>query len=236
MSSPEHNDGLVISADHEVSTITIDVPATRNALSVAILESLLKALRDAQADPGIRVVVLTATGEVFSSGANLKELGDPSKASRLSALVAELVGDLATITKPVVCRVNGDAYGAGLAILSTCDVIVATNQSWFSISEVRFSMVPTIAAASCIGRIGMSAALDLMLTGRKFDAEEAAAIGLITEATGASDLDSVVGGRVDDLLSGDAVAIGLTKRMIRDLSGPPLSELIETALTYGEST
>ena len=234
MSLADNTDGCVTRTGHEVSTITIDAPRTRNALSVTILESLLNTLHDADEDPDVRVVVLTATGEVFSSGANLEELRDPSKVRRLGDLVGLLVGHLAATPKPIVCRLNGDAYGAGLAILSACDIVVADRRSRFSISEVRFSMVPTIAAASCVRRIGMSASLDLMLSGRRFGAEEAVTIGLINEAVAAPDLDSAVSGRIDDLLLGDPTAIGLTKRMIRDLNGPPLSRLIDTALTYGE--
>jgi methylglutaconyl-CoA hydratase len=201
------------------------------------LDSLLAQLQVVGADDGVRVVVLTAAGEIFCSGANLKELADPTKVARLSELVGQVVVSLVEMPKPVLCRVTGDAYGAGLAILSSSDIAIADDRARFSIAEVRFGMVPTVAAACSSRLISLGASLDLMLTGRRFGAGEAQRLGFITETVESPELDAAVGSRVDDLLLGDQRAIGLTKRMVRDLYGPTLAQSIEAAkVSTGSST
>jgi methylglutaconyl-CoA hydratase len=226
-------DGPIKRAGDEVVTLCLDVPGTRNALSIAVLEELLERLDEVARDDRARLVVLTATGNVFSSGANLDELRDPACFSRLSELVSRVVRRISELTKPVVCQVNGDAYGAAVAILAVSDVVVAARTARFSVAEVRFGMVPTVAAACLVRKVGLTAALDLMLTGRRFGAVEAGRVGFVSEVVETDELGRVVQGRVADLLLGNPAAIGITKQLAWALAGPPLAKILEVAEAYG---
>jgi enoyl-CoA hydratase/carnithine racemase len=208
----------------EVTTLTIDVPASRNALGSAALGELAAAITEAGADPAVRIVVITATGTVFSSGADRSELGDADAVQRIADRLAAVLTLIAEVPQPVVCRVNGDAYGAGLAILAAADLALTVRRARFALPEVRFGLVPTLAAAVCTPRIGPTAALDLMLTGRTIDGAEAAALGLVAAA--AADeiaLDEMLGARLEELLAADPEALRRTKTLVRRLGALPVT-------------
>jgi methylglutaconyl-CoA hydratase len=128
--------------------------------------------------------------------------------------------------QPIVCRVQGDAYGGGVALIAAADLSIAAGDAHLSFPEPRFGLVATIALGTCVRRLGLTASLDLMLTGRRFDAGEAARLGLIAAAVDGSDLDGAVAGRVDALLEGGPSAVASTKRIARTLAhgwpGPDL--------------
>jgi enoyl-CoA hydratase/carnithine racemase len=210
----------------EVTTLTIDVTASRNALGSAALGELAAGLTEAGADPAVRIVVITATGRVFSSGADRSELHEAAAMARIVDRLATVLTLIAELPQPVVCRVNGDAYGAGLAILAAADLALTVRRARFALPEVRFGLVPTLAAAVCVPRIGLTAALDLMLTGRTIGGAEAAALGLVAAA--ADDdvaLDEMMSARLQELLAADPEALCHTKALIRQLTGQGLSAI-----------
>lgn len=204
----------------EVTTLTIDAPATRNALGTEALGELVAALSDIAADPKVRVVLIGATGPVFSSGADRSELGDPATVARIVDRLGAVLTRIAELPQPVVCRVNGDAYGAGLAILAAADLAVTVRRARFALPEVRFGLVPTLAVEACVPRIGLTAALDLALTGRTIDGGEAAILGLVCAAVDdEAALDAAVAARVEVLLAAEPEALGATKTLVRRLAG-----------------
>jgi methylglutaconyl-CoA hydratase len=230
---PEVSELSIRRSGNVVATLCLDRPRTRNALSIRALEELLDGLQRLGNDRAVRVVVLSATGDIFSSGADLTELADPRNFAPLADLVSRVVAEISTMPQPVVCQVNGDAYGAGLAVLSAADITIADRRARFAVPEVRHGMVPTVAAACCVRRIGVSAALDLFLTGRRFGADEAHQLGLITAAVDGADLSQAVDQRVEDLLRADAEALTRTKQLVRQLSGPTLAEALSSAMAVG---
>lgn len=200
-----------------VFRIVLDDPNTRNALSVARLRDLNETLAGLGEDPAVRAVVLTGAGATFSSGADRTEFGDPAKLAELTRLTEQATAWLAALPQPVVARVNGPAFGAGLALVAACDLAIATDTAHFAFPEVRFAMVAGPAIAACRPRLTDTAMLDLFLTGRPFDAAEAAAVGLIGRVVPAGKLDAVVDAVLTDLISGDATALAATKRAIRGM-------------------
>jgi len=136
---------------------------------------------------------------------------------------------------PVVCRVNGAAFGAGLAILAAADISVATSDAVFGLPEVRLGLVAGPAAVACLGRIGQTAALDVLLTGRRFGAHDAERMHLLSEVVARDDLDANVERCIADLLLGDADALAATRRLVRQLSGPTLAERVRTLRAAGGS-
>jgi methylglutaconyl-CoA hydratase len=236
--------------DRGVVTCTLDDPPTRNALGTAALRDSGRALAELSADPSVRVVVLTGAGGVFSSGADRRELGDPAAVEAAVGLLSEILIRIEESPVPVVCRVNGAAFGAGLAIVAAADIAVAVPGAVFGFPEVRFGLVPGPAAAASLARIGQTAALDLLLTGRRFGADEAVRLGLIAAVAGggvlnpagaagdgldpavaAGALDSAVAAVVGDLLAGDPAALRATRALVRGLAPAPLSARLRSATT-----
>lgn len=198
-----------------VATVVLDDPTTRNALGLAALRDLDDTLTGLADDPALRAVVLTGAGSVFSSGANRTEIGDADTLALTARLLERLLVRVATLPVPVVARVNGAAFGAGLALAVAADLSVAVDDATFALPEVRFGLVAGPALAVCRPRLGQAALLDLFLTGRRFDAVEAVGLGLISRAVPAAELDRTVASVLADLLSGEAAALAATKRAIR---------------------
>jgi methylglutaconyl-CoA hydratase len=204
-----------------VATVTLDAPATRNALSSAMVEQLAAALRLVRADESVRVVVLTGGGPVFCAGADLKESRERANGSAGQALpqpvtgVPEVISLLWDSPVPVVCRVNGPARAGGIGLLAACDLAIAPATATFAFTEVRIGVVPAVIAVPCLRRMPEHAALELFLTGATFDAARAREVGLLTAAPPAAEFDATVERYVGMLLRGAPEALTLTKRVTR---------------------
>jgi enoyl-CoA hydratase/carnithine racemase len=220
--------------DRGVATYTVDDAPTRNALGTAVLRDIDRALADLAADPSVRIVVFTGAGAVFSSGADRSELGDPALIEASTRLLSQILTRIENSPVPVVCRVNGAAIGAGLAIAAAADISIAAEDAIFVLPEVRFGLVAGPAAAACLARVGQTAGLDLMLTGRRFGAAEAGRLHLVAGVVPRDELDAAVGAVIADLLAGDYAALGATRRLVRRLAGPGMAERLRIARAAAE--
>ncbi len=215
------NDLVRYESDREVTTITLDSPGRRNALSSALLIQLRAALADALADPGCRVVVLTGADPAFCAGADLKESRTgPAAAPELFPEILQLIWDS---RKPVICRVNGNARAGGIGLIAACDIAVASQSATFAFSEVRIGAAPAIIAVPCLRRMSPRAAAEYFLTGEAFDAQRAVDIGLLTSAVPKIQLDEEIARYTDSLLRGAPGALGVTKAVLRDAATTPFA-------------
>lgn len=212
-----------------VGTITLDSTANRNALSRQLLEELTSHLHSAIADAAVRVVVLTGSGTVFCSGADLKEQRAANEAEQKSG-PGGLVPVLEAMwhsPKPIVGRINGAARAGGLGLVAACDVAVAVETASFAVNEVRIGVIPGIISVVLVPKLGMAKSMELFLTGEPFGAPEAARIGLITASAPVEDFDAVVDGYVVSILKGAPSALAGAKRLVRDVPGMPMHEAFE---------
>ncbi len=208
---------LVRTADAAgVSTLTLDSPANRNALSTPLMEQLLAALAVAVADPGVRVVVLSHTGPVFCSGADLKETAAARASGRVPVqLLADVLAAVWEFPKPVVARVAGPARAGGLGLIAAADLAVCASDATFAFTEVRLGVIPAVISATVLPRLAPRAAAELYLTGNTFDGRRAADIGLVTAAVPAGSLDATVAGYCEALMLGGPLALAGTKQLLR---------------------
>ncbi|MCP2327200.1 methylglutaconyl-CoA hydratase [Hamadaea flava] len=208
----------LIQAAHSggVATITLDSPANRNALSLALMAELLAALEAAAGDDGVRLVELRHTGPVFCSGADLKETqtgdGDALPVARLG----EVLTALAEHPKPVLAVVAGPARAGGLGLMAAADVTICADAAHFAFSEVRLGVVPSVISAVVLPRLTSRAAAELFLTGDVFDGPRAAQIGLVSRSVPADDLDAATQALRESLLRGGPGAMRATKRLLRE--------------------
>ncbi|MGW7099933.1 enoyl-CoA hydratase family protein [Streptomyces sp. NPDC054838] len=188
-----------------ITTLTLDSPANRNALSAALVGELRAALAAAAADPAVRAVVLTHTGTTFCSGADLKSPCDPADFLALLREVAEL-------PQPVVGRVTGHVRAGGLGLLGACDITAAGPGSTYAFTETHLGVVPAVISAPLLPRLDPRAAARYFLTAEAFDAAEAARIGLLT--LHGPDVDEVLAPVLAGLRKAGPEALAATKRLL----------------------
>ncbi|MGW4470215.1 enoyl-CoA hydratase-related protein [Nonomuraea sp. NPDC004354] len=204
-----------------IATITLDSPPNRNALSVRLLGDLEDRLNWALAEPEVRVIVLTGTGTVFCSGADLKEQRiEPARGvsdAPVTASFPEIMTLIWESPKPVICRMNGTARAGGLGLVASCDFAVAPLTASFAFSEVRLGVVPAMISVPVLRRLEARAAAEYLMTGEVFDAARAREIGLINRAVPMEELDATVAHYAEMLVKGGPEALAITKRLVRDL-------------------
>ena len=206
-------------ADH-VARVTIDRPEVLNAIDVASEHELQALWARIEADPEVRVVVLTGTGDrAFSAGADLKERPG---ASQLDYWATERPGGFGgialreTLDVPVIARVNGHALGGGLEMALGCDLIIAAEDATFGLPEARVGRLPLDGGMTLLQRqVPFHQAMGMLLTGRRISAAEALRIGLINEVVPRAELDSVVKRWVNDILSCVPLSVRAIKQVAR---------------------
>ncbi len=213
----QHSDGI--------RTLTLDSPANRNALSARLLEQLEQALRDATEDVDVRAVVLTGTGTVFSSGADLSERGGAAP-NRMPAILTCMVES----PVPVIARVNGHARAGGLGLIAAADMAVAAASSTFAFTEVRVGVAPAMILVPALRVVDRRFLTRATLTGERFSANDAAAAGLLTAVTAdEAALDAWVAAQTVALRQAAPGAVRATKALLRSLPAQAWAEGLAAA-------
>ncbi|RST17744.1 enoyl-CoA hydratase family protein [Streptomyces sp. WAC05374] len=197
----------LVTTAHErgITTLTLDSPDNRNALSARLVGELAAALESCGKDPAVRAVVLTHAGSTFSAGADLKAPPSPYTFVALLRSIVEL-------PKPVVARVHGHVRAGGLGLLGACDIVAVQTGSDFALTEVRIGVAPSVISLSLLPRLDPRAAARYYLTGEGFDAAEAARIGLATVV--GDDVDAVLAPVLDGLRRASPQGLAEAKRLV----------------------
>ncbi len=215
-----------VEREGEVERIVMARPEVHNAFNeflIADLTQAFQSIHERVEKPGApRVVVFTGEGKSFSAGADLHWMGkmiDFTFEENLadSLTVAELMSLIYRCPVPTVVLVNGAAIGGGVGLLAACDIAVASDQAVFSLSEVKLGLVPACIAPYVIGRIGQRAARELFLTGERFNAEKALAMGLVNRVAPKDGLDEAVKAVADRLITSGPKALRMAKELIREV-------------------
>ena len=168
-----------------IARITLCRRERANAIDASFVRELADTCEAIATDDGVRAVVLTAEGEVFSRGWHWEALsgegGDPVAVLRTQGVPADPFGYLAELPRPVVCAINGDASGAGLELALACDVRVGSEGATFALPDILIGLLPLAGGTQRLPRlIGRAAALELILTGEPVQAQEALRLGLVS--------------------------------------------------------
>ena len=214
-----------------VRTLTLDSPANRNALSARLLAQLEHALRDATNDPDVRAVVLTGSGTVFCSGADLSERGTAAP-NRMPDILTSIVES----PVPVIARVNGHARAGGLGLIAAADMAVAAAASTFAFTEVRVGVAPAMILVPALRVVDRRFLTRATLTGERFSASEAAAAGLLSAVVDdEAALDAWVAARTEAIRQAAPGAVRATKELLRTLPAQPWTDgLAAAAATSAE--
>lgn len=200
--------------DGAAARLVLDSPHNRNALSTALVEQLHDGLTRATADQGVRAVILTHTGGTFCAGADLSEAAgrDPSdlaveRAHELTRLLRRIL----ELRLPVIAAIDGHVRAGGLGLVGACDIAVAGDSSTFALTEARIGVAPSIISLTLLPKMTARAAGRYFVTGEKFGAAEAAAMGLITVAT--DDVAGTVAGLTSAIAKGSPQGLAASKAL-----------------------
>ena len=202
-----------------VARLTIDNAAKLNALDRALTVEIVEAVKALEADPELRLVIVTGAGErAFVGGADINELAalDADSAREFITLVHRCCDGFHRLPVPVIARIDGYALGAGLELAAACDLRVASERAMFGMPEVRVGIPSVVEAALLPQLIGYGRTRRLLLTGVMIDAEEALAWALVDAVVSPDRLDAVVERFAAAILAGGPQAIRLQKRLILD--------------------
>jgi enoyl-CoA hydratase len=225
--TPDGQHCLVEQRGH-VLIVTMNRPEARNALSGPMLAGMTAAWDRADADPDIRVAILTGAGGAFCAGADLKAMtqshpGDSARSMDLSVIESLLKGR--RLTKPLIAAVEGPAIAGGTEILQATDIRVAGESARFGVSEARWGLFPLGGSAvRLVRQVPYTVAADLLLTGRHVKAPEALALGLIGHVVpDGQALDKAL--EIADLIAANGpLAVQAILRTIRETEGMPENE------------
>lgn len=208
--------------------LTLNRPDIHNAFDDRLIAELTAGLERLAADRTVRVVVLSGRGKSFSAGADLNWMrrtaayGEAENLADARAL-AKLMATLNELAKPTIARVNGAALGGGVGLVACCDIVIASADAVFGTTEVRLGLIPAVIGPYVVAAIGGRQARRLMLTGERIDAHEAARLGLVHQVVDAGRLDAAVDACIGQLCAGGPRALAAAKRLVRDLTGRPIT-------------
>ena len=208
---------IIVQKKDGICTITLNQPEKLNALTDEMKIEIAKAIKEAEQDNEVRVMVITGAGRGFCSGADTATLGEATASERLKnmQIVANMILAVLNSPKPVIAAINGVAVGVGFSLALACDIIIASEKARFGGVWVRLGLHPDGGASYLLPRrVGVGRACELLLSGRIIDADEADKIGLVNRVVKPEELMKETKGLAQRIASGPKVAVQFTKRAL----------------------
>lgn len=210
--------------DGGVATVTMADEENRNALGSDLISQLLDAVDRADADPAVRVIVLTNRGPVFCAGADLKATDRSGDSGRTGL---DLFTRFRRSPKPVVGRIAGHCVAGGMGLAASMDIAVAVETAKFGFTEVRVGVAPAMISVLCLPKMRPADAAAAFLRGNRFLAPEAVRLGLINAAVPIESLDAEVAAITDDLRRGAPLALAATKSLLTTVPSMSVEDAFE---------
>jgi len=213
----QHESPLLITDHGAVRTLTMHRPKQHNALNTALTQALRNGLREADADPGVRAVVLTGAGKSFCAGADITEFSaltpeDPQTVQARADLTAALHLAFSHLDTPVVAAVHGNALGGGAGLALACDLVVMADNARFGYPELKHGIVAAIVLANLVRQLGKKQAFALVSMAEPIDGHAAQALGLVNRVTPEADVFDAAHHIATTLAAWDPLAMATTKR------------------------
>jgi methylglutaconyl-CoA hydratase len=221
---------VLLDVDHRgVATLTLNRPEVNNAYNGAVIQAMIDAVTKCAGDDAVRVIVIRGNGRHFQAGADLKwlkEIGalSPEENLAVSRGTATAIRGLTEIAKPTVALIHGGCFGGGTGIAAACDVVIASEDAIFAISEARWGVMAGIIIPHLNAAIGPRNVRRYALTCERFDAAQAQALGLVHEVCPPGGLDAAAAPIIDGLLMSAPIATAQSKRAALKDAGLILSK------------
>ncbi len=220
---------IEISQDKQgVATLTLNRPEKRNAMSGQMIAELSEASKRLGTDASIRVVVLAASGDVFCAGGDLAWMqaqfdADTAERRKQAQNLAYMLNDLNSLPKPLLGRIQGNAFGGGLGLMSVCDMVACKPGAKFGLTETRLGLIPATIGPYVLARMGQANARTVFMSARIFGAAEAHRLGLVSHIAEDGDIDALITREVDSYLACAPGAVAEAKALARSF-GPMIDE------------
>lgn len=210
----------VTTDDRGVATLTLNRPKKHNAMNAELIYEVTQAVKAINADNNVRVVILTGAGESFCAGGDLKwmtTMFDATREQRMddSRALATMLRTLNESNKPVIGRINGQAFGGGTGMMAVCDITIAVDTGKYSLTEVRLGLTPATISTFVVAKMGLRNARRSFLNSLPMDGYKAKELGLADEVVPADELDAAVEREIKYFLQCGPGAIAATKKLIR---------------------
>ena len=219
-----------------VATLTLNRPDKHNALNARMIAELTEAAAELAADAAIRAVILTGAGKSFCAGGDLAWMRAQTTATRAERIaeatkLALMLKALNELPKPLIGRVQGQAFGGGMGLMSVCDVTIAVTGPRFGFTEARLGLIPATISPYVVARMGLARAREVFASARLFDAHEAVRLGLATRAVALEDLDAAIEAEIAPYLNAAPGAVTASKALLFRLARPIDDATIEMTAT-----
>jgi enoyl-CoA hydratase/carnithine racemase len=208
---------LLVEQRNHVAYVTLNRPTALNALSTALRRDLQQVFVDLQADPDVRLVVMTGAGRAFCAGADIKEWREPGSAveDREERLRLNFWHTMGRCEHPIIAAINGYALGGGCELAMCCDIRIASDHAQLGLTEVTLGIIPGGGGTQRLPRlIGRGKALELILTGKRIDAHEALRLGLVEQVVPHDQLMAAVDELAQVIISRAPLAVKYAKEAI----------------------
>ena len=230
MAEPEM---ILVERRDGVGLITLNRPKQLNALNSQLARETLAALKEFDADPKIGAIVITGSSRAFAAGADIEEMAEKSFTEFYMDDFLSPWDEVSSISKPIIAAVGGFALGGGCELALLCDFIIASEDAQFGNPEIKLGILPGIGGSQRLTRsAGKALAMDLVLTGRNIDAQEAKQVGLVARVVAAEDLMQTAIEAAHTIAGYNAPAVKLAKRAVNMALETPLAEGLRTERLY----
>lgn len=219
---------LVETDERGVAHLTLNQPDTHNALSPKMISELTFAANQLGNDESVRVVVLTGAGKSFCAGGDLGWMREQFAARRDTRIaeamkLARMLRDLNELPKPLIGKIQGQAFGGGIGMMSVCDIAIGVDEAKFALTETRLGLIPATISPYVLARMGEGKARRVFMSGKLFNAQEAVSLDLLAKAVSQDDLDLSVEAEILPYMSTAPAAVAKAKAYARSL-GPVIDE------------
>ncbi|MEM9842652.1 MAG: enoyl-CoA hydratase-related protein [Pseudomonadota bacterium] len=218
---------ITIEAENRIAVVTLNRPDSLNALNAQVMAEVVTAFEAIDCDPEIAVSILTGAGRAFAAGADIKEMQPQSFSDMYLADYFAGWDRFAACRKPVIAAVNGFALGGGCELAMMCDLVIASDQAKFGQPEIKLGVTPGMGGSVRMTRaIGKAKAMDLILTGRMIDADEADRIGLVSRVVAHGDLMETAQAAAETIATFSIPSVIAAKEMVGRALELPTSEAV----------
>jgi methylglutaconyl-CoA hydratase len=225
---------LTIRREGAIAHVALARPEVRNAFNAELIAQMHAAFEQLDADAGVRAVVLSGEGKTFCGGADIQWMRGSLELSREANLedaraMSRMFRAIDTLRKPLIGRIHGAALGGGSGLVACCDVAIASSDTLFGFTETKLGIMPAVISPFVLAKIGLSHARALALTGERFDAARALAIGLVHQVVPTeADLDAAIEREVREVRSASPTGIAATKALFARVSEETYDATLET--------
>lgn len=217
---------IIVESSGRVGIITLNRPKALNALNTVLMNEVVAAAKQFDADPDIGAIVITGSERAFAAGADIKEMAHKTFSDVVSQSFFGAWDELSRLRTPTVAAVTGYALGGGCELAMLCDILIAGDNAVFGQPEITLGVIPGIGGSQRLTRaIGKAKAMDLILTGRQMDVDEAERAGLVSRVVPAADCLATATEVAATIAASSSIAAGLAKEAV--------NRAFETTLTEG---